>query len=97
MRSLVVFSPWSRLGAVSLLKSMSESRIDKPGGYLHLTELTELTENDKSASWGPRQKAASGRTQEPSRASVRMLEKCLSTKIFNESWGMTEESSSSNL
>ena len=26
---------------------------------------------------------ASGRAQQPSRASVRMLEKCLSTKIFN--------------
>ena len=31
----------------------------------------------------PPQKTAPSRTQEPSRASVRMLEKCLSTKIFN--------------
>ena len=44
------------------------------------------------SSANPSQKTASGHAQEPSRASVRMLEKCLSTKISLIAFRMLSES-----
>ena len=55
---------------------------------MEMNELFSSVPFLSEPSANPSQKTASGHAQEPSRASVRMLEKCLSTKIFLSSWGI---------